>query len=64
MRGGPQQRPPALQYVEEYVEGYVKETLSPSGWTPRYRYPTSFRYGIRPPGHHPGAYTREGVREG
>ena len=22
------------------------------------------RYGIRPPGHHPGANTREGVREG
>ena len=35
-----------------------------SGWMPRNRYPTSFRYGIRPPGHHPGANTREGVREG
>ena len=41
-----------------------KQTLSPSGWTPRYRYPTSFRYGIRPPGHQPGANTRAGVREG
>ena len=27
MRGGPQQQPPALQYVPENVEEYVGETV-------------------------------------
>ena len=54
--------PTAVEYGS--VDCPETQSLSPSGWTPRYRYPTSFRYGIRPPGHHPGANTREGVREG
>ena len=27
MRGGPEQLPPALQYVKEYVEEWVEETV-------------------------------------